>query len=370
MNTSFDPYDIWSIPKIGRVKQLWSRGNLSVAMVLFPIGFMEYLTPLLLRKAFRIKGNRFSHVEVMLAFAHDCFDQDLIKILRQLRIDNAAWGLPFGWFSKNGSYGENTPYVTITPYVMEALLALAKKPVFYAQAMEMFHDTWGFLEALKVMQESEDGIALSYAPVDEPRIVINANSYAALAYALHACHGRPEIRVTAANRAERLLRWVVTQQQEDGSWYYYADREHGNFIDCFHSCFVVKNLFKVGHLLPELADIGRPAITHGWDYIQSDLFDKHQGLCRRFARRAQRDPFRWDLYDQAEFLGLLVDFGELEWAERFAQHVELRFRKGTHWYCRIDILGRRWGRDFIRWGIAPFLYHRARLEKALRRGSI
>ena len=370
MNIYFDPYDIWSIPKIGQIKQLWSRGNRSVAMVLFPIGFMEYFAPILLRKALRIRGNRFAHVEYMLAFAHDFFDQSLITRLQQLRIDNTAWGLPFGWFSKNGSYGENTPYVTNTPYVMEALLTLAEKPNLYDQAMDMFHATWRFLEALKVMQESEEGIALSYAPMKEPRIVINANSYAALAYALHARHGRPEIRITAAKRAERLLHWVVTQQQEDGSWFYYADREPGNFIDCFHSCFVVKNLVKVGRLIPELAEFGRPAITRGWDYIQSDLYDEQQGLCRRFAKRAQHDPFRWDLYDQAEFLGLLVDFGELEWAEQFAQRVESRFRKGMHWYCRIDIFGRRWGRDFIRWGIAPFLYHRARLEKALRKEAI
>lgn len=67
-------------------------------------------------------------------------------------------------------------------------------------------------------------------------------------------------------------------------------------------------------------------------------------------------------------LGLLVDFGHLDEAKGFASHVEDRFRKGDHWYCRIDIFDRRWGKDFLRWGIVPFQYHRARLDRVLSGG--
>jgi len=269
--------------------------------------------------------------------------------------------------SKNGLYGPEVPFVTHTPYVMEALLEIAGQPDLHDEAMALFHGTWAFLESLKVMYKGTDDLALSYAPVEEPRIVVNANAYAAFAYALHAVHGREAVGERARDKARRLVNWVVRQQEQDGSWFYYADREPGNFIDCFHSCFVVKNLLKVKRLLPDLADVVDSAATRGWDYIASNLFDERAGLCRRFAVRAQRDPFRWDLYDQAEYLGLLVDFGELEQAEAFARRVEARFRKGKHWYCRIDFLGRRWGRDFLRWGIVPFWYHRARLRRALER---
>jgi len=70
-----------------------------------------------------------------------------------------------------------------------------------------------------------------------------------------------------------------------------------------------------------------------------------------------------DLYDQAEYLGLLVDYGLFDEASEFAERVEKKFRKGEHWYCRIDIFGRRWGKDFLRWGIVPFWYHQARLKE-------
>jgi hypothetical protein len=249
---------------------------------------------------------------------------------------------------------------------MEALLALAKVNSVQDEAMQMFHGTWAFLQSLRVMYEDENSLALSYAPVDEPRIVVNANAYAAFAYALHAIHGNKEVREEAKKKVPRLVRWVAGQQEKDGSWFYYADKKPCNFIDCFHSCFVVKNLLKVKWLIPEVSEVVMPIVKRGWAYIRSELYDSKPGLCRRFAKRARRDPFRWDFYDQAEYLGLLVDFGLLEEAREFRQRVESRFCKGKHWYCRIDIFGRRWGKDFLRWGIVPFWYHKARLVRAIR----
>ncbi|HED14990.1 MAG TPA: hypothetical protein ENI62_15305 [Gammaproteobacteria bacterium] len=279
-----------------------------------------------------------------------------------------GWGLPFAWYSKNGVYDAHMPYVTNTPYVMEALLVLAELPDLHDEAMTLFHGTWGFLQSLHAMRESSDELALSYAPVDEPRVVVNANAYAAFAYALHARYGQEEVRDKARLKARKLVQWVVNQQQADGSWRYYADHETGNFIDCFHSCFVVKNLLKVSKLLSELSEFIHPVTDKGWEYIKSELYNGDTGFCRRFAVRAQRDLFRLDLYDQAEYLGLLVDFGLLNEAAEFATRVEKKFRKGDHWYCRIDILGRRWGRNFLRWGIVPFWYHRARLGRVLKPG--
>lgn len=82
-----------------------------------------------------------------------------------------------------------------------------------------------------------------------------------------------------------MKRWVVRQQQADGSWFYYADQEPGNFIDCFHSCFVVKNLLKVKRLVPEVDEIAMSAIERERAYIRDELYD---GKCGDFDRRA--DP--------------------------------------------------------------------------------
>ncbi|WP_305046417.1 hypothetical protein [Geoalkalibacter sp.] len=362
----FDPYDIWACPSLGRLKHRWYQGDKSAGIVLRLVALLDALAPVPLRRMLGVDKHDFAHVEAMLLPLTLEKKNSVVSKFRSMLTSSGGWGLPFDWYSKNGVYDANTPYVTNTPYVMEALLSLAETPELHEEAMALFHGTWGFLESLKIMHGDANMLALSYAPVDEPRKVVNANAYAAFAYGLHAVHGRESIRDQAREKATRLACWVTRQQKEDGGWFYYADNEPGNFIDGFHSCFIVKNLLKMVRLLPETQSLVDESIARGWAFIQENLLDKEAGLCRRFVQRSHRDPYKWDLYDQAEFLGLLVDFKRYEEAGAFATRVEQKFRKGNHWYCRIDIFGRRWGRDFLRWGIAPFLYHRARLQVAVK----
>ncbi len=194
---------------------------------------------------------------------------------------------------------------------------------------------------------------------------VNANAYAAFAYALHSRHGRPDLQDVARDKAKRLAQWVISRQRDNGSWLYYSDDDTGNFIDCFHSCFVMKNLIKVGHLLTDVSGMVTAAIALGRAYVRKELYDEEFVLCRRFAKRDIRDPYRWDLYDQAEYLGLMIDMGEIEKAKSFARRVEDKFQIAEHWYCRIDVFGRRWGRGFLRWGIAPYWYHKTRLDRVI-----
>lgn len=373
--TAFDPYDLWALPFCVEIRKYYYDGNIKGRFFAIVITLADLTAPVLIRRVLQLAPQSYPILS-----AHECMRALLLSVksssvsnlhdLHSLSVDPdneyLAWGLGFSWMSKNGLYGPEIPFITHTPYVMEALLALSRTPALHHEAMNMFDGTWVFLESLKVMYEDDARLALSYAPIDEPRIVVNANAYAAFAYALHAAHGKLEVRELARAKSLRLTRWVVSQQSDDGSWLYYADHEPGNFIDGFHSCFVVKNLIKVTRLLPDITPLVAGATKQGWAYIQSTLFDEKVGLCRRFAQRSHLDPFKWDLYDQAEYLGLLIDFDLLEEAREFAARVELRFKKGQHWYCRIDVFGRRWGRDFLRWGIAPFQYHQARLDRALK----
>lgn len=365
MNTSYDPYDIWSMPSLGKLKYNWSKGKLLPKLIIPLIGVAEVFFPIFLRKLLGTNKHSFAHIEAMQSFYQIKPASQLIMDITTLRVNDTAWGLPFGWYSKNGIYGNDTPYITNTPYVMEALISLAERKEDFASSMSLFNDTWRFLESLEIKYETDNQLALSYAPISEPRIVINANSYAALAYALHAVHGKEEIRGYAQKRVHRVMNWLVEQQRGDGSWLYYLDDDDGNFIDCFHSCFIVKNMIKVSKLLPSMSQELEQPIKSGWKYIRSKLFDSNYGLCRRFSVQAHRDPFKWELYDQAEYLGLLIDFGLLNEAKTFSERVKSIFFKDEKWYCRIDIFGRRWGKDFMRWGIVPFLYQYSRLEKEL-----
>ena len=377
----YDPYDLWSTQLGVDVRRRYYAGKLGGKLGAIGLGVLDWLIPNIIRKVTRARPRIYpivvAHEILRLKYARALAGQEAVQFLELLKsvaVDPVgasgwAWGLGFPWMSKNGLYGADIPFVTHTPYVMEALLALADFREVQSEAYAVFRNTLDFLDALKVMHQGDDDLAVSYAPVDEPRIVVNANAYASLSYVLHAIHGVPEVRPTSRDKAIRTARWVIRQQQPDGSWFYYADSDTGNFIDCFHSCFVIKNLLKVRNAIPDISAEIDVALEQGWRFVKSEIFDHDHGLCKRFIHRDIRDPFRWDLYDQAEYLGLLLDFGQLMEATQFDEQVTSCFRQGGDWFSRLDITGRRWGKNYLRWGIAPYLYHQARLHSNLTDGK-
>lgn len=377
-----DPYDLWAtLPGIYLRRQYyrggWTRQGGAVAM-----GLLDWLRPEWSRERFEATGSAhpitLGHLVLLRTLRRggdpgptEDAAADLDALARSAVQPWAsrgrwAWGLGFPWASRHGNYAASMPLVTHTPYVMEALLALARVPEVQPRAMEMFHGTWAFLQSLQEQERSEKPsekrLALSYGPAVESRVVINANAYAAYAHALHAIHGRAKRRSIAAERAEALVHWVVAQQRPSGRWPYYADREPGNFTDGFHTCFVLKNLRKTARLLPGLQAPTAEVIDKGWSFVGHALMDPERGLCQRFVDRPFNGPFRWDLYDQAEVLGVHVDREEWTRAAALIERTEEMFRVGDDWYCRIDVFNRPWGRGHLRWGIVPWWYQRERFR--------
>lgn len=360
---SHDPFDIWASDRLGSLKSQWYAGNKAALLLLGGAYVVDLAAPCFLRRVMGVKTAEFAHVlAVLQGTEHVLDDTEFVYRVAALRT-GFGWGLGFKWYSKNGVYAASVPYVTNTPYVMDALTKIADDSPAKARACVLFDDTWQFLASLREMHCDGDTLALSYSPNDEPYIVVNANSYSAWAYAMHARHGRPERRTEAEDRALRIIRFVLAQQCDDGRWYYLADRGPHDMIDGFHSCFVVRNLRYAAQLIPGAAPLVDAAVAKGWAYIKREIFDSDAGLSRRYSEISRPDPFKYDLYDQAEYLGLLIDFNEFDAARALQQHVHRRFVRNGIWYCRIDRLGRRWGPGFLRWGIAQFWANEARLKK-------
>lgn len=101
---------------------------------------------------------------------------------------------------------------------------------------------------------------------------------------------------------ERNLNFVLNAQNSDGSWYYSTDGER-DFVDHFHTCFVLKALAKIEALT------GNPrctqAITRGVDYYIKHLFD-NEGLPKPFSRKPRFTIYRRELYDYAECINIAV----------------------------------------------------------------
>jgi hypothetical protein len=74
-----------------------------------------------------------------------------------------------------------------------------------------------------------------------------------------------------------------------------------NFVDHFHTCFVLKALAKIEALT---GDVGcREAIDRGVDYYVRHLFDE-SGLPRPFAVAPRLTIYKHELYDYAECINL------------------------------------------------------------------
>src|SRR5205814_9276438 len=93
---------------------------------------------------------------------------------------------------------------------------------------------------IKDFKTSEKASSCSYTPFDKGG-VINAAAYRAflLTSASQVFCNEDHWRI-----AERNLNFVLENQNPDGSWFYAVDGVR-DFIDHFHTCFVMKALAKV-----------------------------------------------------------------------------------------------------------------------------
>ena len=226
-----------------------------------------------------------------------------LEVLKETRSSGYAhycWGYPFNWETRRGTMWQGTPLITTVPYVYEAfrdvyridgdpkwrevMLSIAR------HAAEDYHD----------FETSPDASSCSYNPLPgDPGGVINASAYRAF---LLTAAARDFSDTEYERTAQRNLNFVLQAQNPDGSWYYSTDGER-DFIDHFHTCFVLKALAKIEAMTNDPGCT--KAIERGVDYYVRNLFDE-QGLPKPFSRRPRMTVYRRELYDYAECINVGV----------------------------------------------------------------
>jgi hypothetical protein len=211
-----------------------------------------------------------------------------------------GWGYPFDWVTIEGTIPRQTPLITTLPYVYEAFSAVQEvEPqnrwleTMHSIAEHAFQDYRDY--------DAHDGAATctySTLPWDSGRVV-NANAYRAFLLS-KAAHDFADDRYRQA--VEPNLRFVLNSQQPDGSWPYAVDGRR-DFVDHYHTCFVLKALVKIEQLTGR-RDC-RTAIENGLRYYAKHLFDA-EGLPRPFAKPPRLIVYRRELYDYAECINLLT----------------------------------------------------------------
>jgi hypothetical protein len=309
--TSWDYQSFFAGPVGGRAKALYYRHRLIGTAAVAPMILCEAFLPSA-RRLFH-HPLRFpiadAHYAMGFAFLYEATGdssqlENAVHFLTELeksrcdRFKEYCWGYPFDWVWRGGTAKRQTPLITTTPYVYEAFLQVFKlhprdklKLILESIARHARFD-------IKDFKTSETASSCSYTPFGEGG-VINSAAYRAflLTSASQVFCDEDYWKI-----AERNLNFVLETQNPDGSWFYAVDGVR-DFIDHYHTCFVMKALAKI-HALT-----GHPgcleALSKGVKYYLENLFSK-DGLPKPFSKAPRLTVYKRELYDWAECINLCL----------------------------------------------------------------
>jgi hypothetical protein len=225
---------------------------------------------------------------------------DILEQTRCSGYSDFCWGYPFDWETSGGTICRETPLITTIPYVYEA----------FSQVCTIDHDQrWRqvmrsiaehVLTRYRDIETSPGVATCGYTPSPQDVCgVINASAYRAFVLFRAAADFNDE-RYQAV--ARRNMNFVLSAQNADGSWFYSVDGKR-DFVDHFHTCFVLKALVKIEQLTGEACCT--EAVEHGIEYYLENLFDE-EGLPKPFSKAPRLTVYSRELYDYAECLNLAI----------------------------------------------------------------
>ena len=224
-----------------------------------------------------------------------------LEVLKQTRCpdyQDYCWGYPFDWMTRNGVIKNQTPLITTTPYAFEAFLLVNQIAPRAEWKSILASITRHALTDIKDFKFSETGNTASYTPHDDGKVV-NASAYrATLLVSAAKLFDRADWTAIAAKN----VNFVLETQKPDGSWPYAVDGVR-DFVDHFHTCFVMKALAKVYLITGEKRILD--ALKRGVDYYLKNLFGE-DGMPRPFSKAPRLTVYKCELYDCAECINLCL----------------------------------------------------------------
>jgi hypothetical protein len=194
----------------------------------------------------------------------------LLADLWHMRIagySGAAWGYNFAWQSRNFFAPQNTPMVVPTAFAARALLC-AHETLADDQYLVMARSSCDFI--LKDLQRTVTAageVCFSYSPLDHTQI-FNASLLAAETL---AAVGRATGAAELQELALRAVRFVLDRQNADGSWHY-GTGPGQDWIDNFHTGYVLLSLFRVMKCFPENEPEIGPGLRSGFQFWRERFF--------------------------------------------------------------------------------------------------
>ena len=299
---------------------------------------------------------------------------DFLSWLMAMRVDGysgAAWGYNFDWQSRNFFAPRNTPTIVPTAFAARALMESARLPREVGQDEQNFQDLQNeylrlarsvcefILRDLPRSVETEHEVCFSYAPQSDTRI-FNASLLAA---EVLASVGQLTGETELLELAERATRYVVNNQQPDGSWSYGTDSKQ-SWKDNFHTAYVMFSLKRILDISKANEEF-QPALERGYEFWKTRFF-----LADGWPKYYDDDPYPVDTHAAASAIVTFLECRDLDRdAPRLAQNVanwtirSLRDNRGFFYYQKRRFYTVR--KPYMRWTQAWMLYALSRLLEAL-----
>lgn len=263
--------------------------------------------------------------------------------MKAVGYSGACWGYNFDWQSRNFFAPRGTPTIVPTAFAARAFIEAGHNE---ARSVCDF-----IMNDLPRTVDTETEVCFSYAPDTDTRI-FNASLLAA---EVLASTGEKEL----IDLAERAARYVVNNQQPDGSWMYGAEPKQA-WVDNFHTAYVLFSLKRISDISTRKNEF-QPALERGYRYWKSTFF-----LADGWPKYYDHDLYPADAHAAASAIVTFLECRELDnEALQLAHKVatwtieNLRDNRGFFYYQRRRFYTVR--KPYMRWTQAWMLYALSRL---------
>lgn len=237
------------------------RPVLGVPRTLNPKGLSLFVRGLLDR--YRVSGN-----EAHLAEAHD-----LLRMLDGVRSEGKwsgdCWGYPYPWQDLGFFAPTHTPNAVVTAFVCEAYLD-AYRLTGQASYLDRVRSALDFFSNdLTVLKDEGPELCLGYMPLPMRMRVMDVSILIGSVTAQWGALAKDD---RFADRARRLVRYVVNRQTADGAWFYTDPPEDSPIRhDNYHTGFILDAL--ASYMEASGEDWGRQAYGRGLVFYAERLFN-------------------------------------------------------------------------------------------------
>jgi hypothetical protein len=279
----------------------------------------------------------------------------MLESMKTAGFSGAAWGYNFDWQSRNFFAPRGTPTVVPTAFAVRAFIEGARE-FEDDEYLNTARSACEFiLKDLPRTVETDTELCFSYAPNTSTRI-FNASLLAA---EVLAEVGQLTGDGTLGRDAERAARYVVNQQQPDGSWTY-GTEPNQSWVDNFHTAYILFSLKRIVDAR-SLGEQFQTALTRGYRHWKETFF-----LADGWPKYYDDDPYPVDTHAAASAIVTLLECRDLdESSSTFARQIatwtvaNLRDKQGFFYYQRRRFYTVR--KPYMRWTQAWMLYALARL---------